>query len=1024
MRDPKIEAVENELQRKRHVLGVSFTISDTNDINQKKVTHVVHDPDHQYQQLMLVHFTLPESSPVALEKSFEYDEATQSWRCEIERHKDAREEFLIIPNVTPQDELSVKENASPIETGFLSLKNGEQQPVNKIPGVPAGELKKFLYTGDGRIEAPVDPSQLQEGERLIIIYFPPGYDSNREPPYDFQITLDGDQYIHEMQMNVVYDNLIAKKEMAPVVNVFISPYTGAPDPAKKGLHPVTPPGYSLDQRLREYPCNPTFADKLVGLRDECANQFNVTHDRERTTIWGLSMGGLQAEYTALTHPDVFGNVVAQSPMAWNIPTHRGENWREAITDDWTTATAELPEHEAHHEYITEMVEARFDVIAQKALDQSLPINFCFNSGKFEDKYLREEGFANLVKATDIFARSLESHGHRVLQNDVIPEGGHFPMTWMGEIATAATQKAKLQAEKDIGELLMWTNSSQDFLNAYSRYLSTITDDHQRTHLSNAFWKHLGESGGTPVIEDISGDDEHKKVTFYYQASESESTSKNLRVYLALRTNIDSTGMLIHKSGITENDRLKRVPGTNIYTLSIDLPDNVLSTYSFCITPPDGPNVFPEKNRYVRDEKNPQRFAHPDPGFRECSSILRMPNASENEYLLGSASSASSADKGKSISLHPMDAPIDVKYCQSQQEFKDSIMQWQKENERSDNILLINKPGEWRIFCKQSRAKIKDSGLLKTLDEAKEKTQSSAECAAQLQENEALKKEFHELLNLGTVYVPKGYPDEGPYPLILQLDGHAYQQIITDEMLNNMIEQEKIRPSVVVFLPPHPQGSRDDLYICNNKFNEFLATKLIPDLRDRFHCSAEAKDTFITGSSLGGLASFYAGLTYPEVFGNVISQSGALWHSREEIDQAVDQFMKEKGETCFTMDAGKFESGLFEPEKLSLLDANKQMAKKMENYPHYKFTDFPGGHDFLCWQATWSERLISAFELADNLEKSRGAVSVNETEAVRSPQDATSVQMLVLGAGFVAEHTKSETAAVEKQDVKTTPEFRK
>ena len=177
-------------------------------------------------------------------------------------------------------------------------------------------------------------------------------------------------------------------------------------------------------------------------------------------------------------------------------------------------------------------------------------------------------------------------------------------------------------------------------------------------------------------------------------------------------------------------------------------------------------------------------------------------------------------------------------------------------------------------------------------------------------------------------MPKGYPAEGqPYPLILQLDGHAFEQLITPEMLDEMIEQEKFPPCVVVFLPPN--GDRMLQYACNDNFNEFLAIELIPELRDRFHCSTEAKDTFITGSSMGGLASFYAGLTHPEVFGHVVSQSGALQLGREKIDQEIDKFIEKEGETHFVMDAGEFELGLFGNE-VSLSAANDERNEKMQD----------------------------------------------------------------------------------------------
>ena len=165
-----------------------------------------------------------------------------------------------------------------------------------------------------------------------------------------------------MQMNFVLDNLISAKKIEPVITVFISPHSGPPVDNVKGFGIVMPKGYPLSMRLQEYNCKPEFADMLTVMLISLREQFNVTNDSKHTTIWGMSAGGLQAIYTALLHPNVFGNVVAESPQAWNIPEQNGKDWRNGIVEKfdehganctWENGTAELPPEEGrHNEHIT------------------------------------------------------------------------------------------------------------------------------------------------------------------------------------------------------------------------------------------------------------------------------------------------------------------------------------------------------------------------------------------------------------------------------------------------------------------------------------------------------------------------------------------------------------------------------------------------------------------------------------------------------------------------------------------------
>ena len=409
----------------------SFTVEASDSKNQRKVTYYYQDSDKKLDRLMAVSFPLGAEPIPPVERAMVYDETEKCWSVEVNRPIDAREHFILIPNVSPESELSDKEQAVPVSEGYLSFKNGEQQPVNKVVGVPAGEIQLLLYTEAGEFEDPVSSSELKDGDRLVSVYLPPGYDSKRVLPYNVQIVLDGKQYLDTMQMNTILDNLIATGQIEPVVSVFISPYTGAPNALKKGLPPVTPAGYSISQRFKEYSCNPVFADRLAAIPDALRKKINITTKPSHTTIWGMSMSALQSAYTALLLPEVFGNVVAQSMMSWNIPEHRGVDWRDVITEDWTTSTALLPYVEQHNEHIIQMARTGFDSVSARAITPST-LNFYFDAGNYEDQYdpygYNLELMSDSEKAADTLYIQTRGLGlaYNVIGLDGKPKNGLIP----------------------------------------------------------------------------------------------------------------------------------------------------------------------------------------------------------------------------------------------------------------------------------------------------------------------------------------------------------------------------------------------------------------------------------------------------------------------------------------------------------------------------------------------------------------------------------------------------------------------
>ncbi len=67
-----------------------------------------------------------------------------------------------------------------------------------------------------------------------------------------------------------------------------------------------------------------------------------------------------------------------------------------------------------------------------------------------------------------------------------------------------------------------------------------------------------------------------------------------------------------------------------------------------------------------------------------------------------------------------------------------------------------------------------------------------------------------------------------------------------------------------------------------QYVEFLTKTLKPFIDKKYRTLKDKKNTFITGSSMGGLISFYAVLKYPKVFGGAGVFSLSVWICKEDL----------------------------------------------------------------------------------------------------------------------------------------------
>lgn len=144
-----------------------------------------------------------------------------------------------------------------------------------------------------------------------------------------------------------------------------------------------------------------------------------------------------------------------------------------------------------------------------------------------------------------------------------------------------------------------------------------------------------------------------------------------------------------------------------------------------------------------------------------------------------------------------------------------------------------------------------------------------------------------------IYLPKGYATSSKiYPVLYMQDGQnlfnektaAFGEWGVDECLDTL--QKKIDKECIIVGIDHGGDKRTTEYNPydspqfgkgeGKQFAEFLATTLKPYIDSKYRTKKGPENTFVAGSSLGGLISLYALFQYPNVFGAAGVISPSFW----------------------------------------------------------------------------------------------------------------------------------------------------
>lgn len=215
-----------------------------------------------------------------------------------------------------------------------------------------------------------------------------------------------------------------------------------------------------------------------------------------------------------------------------------------------------------------------------------------------------------------------------------------------------------------------------------------------------------------------------------------------------------------------------------------------------------------------------------------------------------------------------------------------------------------------------------------------------------------------------VYTPPGYaPSAGSsYTLLIVFDGGVYlNDIPLPGILDTLLAQRKAPPIVAVLIDNASGAARLDDLANRSSFAIFLGEDLVPWVRQRWNVTREPGRTIVTGSSAGGLAAAYVALKRPDLFGNVLSQSGAFWRGNEASNDPLYEWLTSqyastpKRDIRFLLEVGALESrGALGGAAPSILEANRRLrdAFRKKGYA-VNYAEVPDGNHS---PSTWRQRL--------------------------------------------------------------------
>ncbi len=205
------------------------------------------------------------------------------------------------------------------------------------------------------------------------------------------------------------------------------------------------------------------------------------------------------------------------------------------------------------------------------------------------------------------------------------------------------------------------------------------------------------------------------------------------------------------------------------------------------------------------------------------------------------------------------------------------------------------------------------------------------------------------------------PVDAPVPLVIVWDGTDYlERASLNIIVDNLIAQGRIRP-IALALIENAGGGRFAEYAMNEATATYARRILLPCAKKHLRLldeDAQPGCHGVLGASMGGLMALYTGLRAPDIFGQVVSQSGAFFIDPDRETMLIDDLIRlaPLAPLKIWQDTGTLEW---------LLDGNRTMHTLLtERGYDVRYHEFAGGHNYTMWSQTVGRALESVYGVGD------------------------------------------------------------
>jgi enterochelin esterase-like enzyme len=215
----------------------------------------------------------------------------------------------------------------------------------------------------------------------------------------------------------------------------------------------------------------------------------------------------------------------------------------------------------------------------------------------------------------------------------------------------------------------------------------------------------------------------------------------------------------------------------------------------------------------------------------------------------------------------------------------------------------------------------------------------------------------------SVYTPPGYNEKEPsgYWSLVLFDGFFYRNSIPmPTILDNLIHAGKVPPIVAVMID-NPGKSRRSELGCNPAFEGFLSQEVLPWIHQHWNMTRDPRRSIVGGLSMGGSAAAFVAMRRPDLFGNVLSQSGAFADGNGK--DVKWEWLASQYEASPKLSIRFFiEEGLLEDisqEGPTGVAANRHLVEILRNKGYIvNYQEVGGSHEPVHWRSALVEGLIS------------------------------------------------------------------